>query len=128
MARPRSFDERRVLELARDRFWATGYAGTRMDDIAEATGLGKGSLYGAFGDKSALFRKSLLRYAETYHPLYQRALSGPNPSPSGPGVAMPAARSSRTNALSPRRQSQAGPLALTMPSTSSCSPPSRTAI
>jgi len=57
MARPRSFDERRVLELARDRFWATGYAGTRMDDIAEATGLGKGSLYGAFGDKSALFHR-----------------------------------------------------------------------
>ncbi|MFJ4006178.1 TetR/AcrR family transcriptional regulator [Streptomyces sp. NPDC090023] len=33
----------------------TGYAGTRMDDIARATGLGKGSLYGAFGDKSGLF-------------------------------------------------------------------------
>jgi TetR/AcrR family transcriptional repressor of nem operon len=41
-----------VLELARDRFWKTGYAGTRMDEIAEASGLGKGSLYGAFGSKS----------------------------------------------------------------------------
>jgi len=57
MARPRSFDEGRVLELARDRFWATGFAGTRMDEIAEVTGLGKGSLYGAFGDKSALFHR-----------------------------------------------------------------------
>ncbi|MET9257156.1 TetR/AcrR family transcriptional regulator [Streptomyces sp. NPDC003717] len=57
MARPRAFDERTVLEQARDQFWATGYAGTRMDDIAAATGLGKGSLYGAFGDKGKLFHR-----------------------------------------------------------------------
>ncbi len=55
MARPRSFDEDAVLRTARDRFWSTGYAGTKIDDIAAATGLGKGSLYGAFGDKHALF-------------------------------------------------------------------------
>ncbi|MFJ3658990.1 TetR/AcrR family transcriptional regulator [Streptomyces sp. NPDC090119] len=55
MPRPRAFDERHVLERAREQFWTTGYAGTRMDDIARATGLGKGSLYGAFGDKSGLF-------------------------------------------------------------------------
>ncbi|MFE1199290.1 TetR/AcrR family transcriptional regulator [Streptomyces olivaceoviridis] len=28
-----------------------------MDDIAQATGLGKGSLYGAFGDKAKLFHR-----------------------------------------------------------------------
>ncbi|PKV90997.1 TetR family transcriptional regulator [Amycolatopsis echigonensis] len=49
--------EHQVLERAREQFWATGYAGTRMDDIAQATGLGKGSLYGAFGDKSKLFHR-----------------------------------------------------------------------
>ncbi|KKD02255.1 TetR/AcrR family transcriptional regulator, partial [Streptomyces sp. WM6386] len=57
MARPRAFDERQVLERAREQFWATGYAGTRMDDIAQASGLGKGSLYGAFGDKGKLFHR-----------------------------------------------------------------------
>ncbi|MDT7843432.1 TetR/AcrR family transcriptional regulator [Streptomyces justiciae] len=57
MPRPRAFDERQVLERAREQFWATGYAGTRMDDIARATGLGKGSLYGAFGDKGQLFHR-----------------------------------------------------------------------
>ncbi|MHC3470850.1 TetR/AcrR family transcriptional regulator [Streptomyces sp. 7R007] len=57
MPRPRAFDERQVLERAREQFWATGYAGTRMDDIAQATGLGKGSLYGAFGDKGKLFHR-----------------------------------------------------------------------
>jgi AcrR family transcriptional regulator len=57
MPRPRAFDERHVLERAREQFWATGFAGTRMDDIAQATGLGKGSLYGAFGDKAKLFHR-----------------------------------------------------------------------
>ncbi|MGO4421510.1 TetR/AcrR family transcriptional regulator, partial [Streptomyces sp. MCAF7] len=47
MARPRKFDEQQVLDTARERFWSGGYAATRMEDIAEATGLGKGSLYGA---------------------------------------------------------------------------------
>ncbi|MFE7185889.1 TetR/AcrR family transcriptional regulator [Streptomyces erythrochromogenes] len=57
MVRPRAFDERQVLDRAREQFWTTGYAGTRMDDIAQATGLGKGSLYGAFGDKGKLFHR-----------------------------------------------------------------------
>ncbi len=57
MARPREFDETSVLTSARDQFWATGFAGTSMDAIASATGLGKGSLYGAFGGKRELFRR-----------------------------------------------------------------------
>jgi hypothetical protein len=51
----RSFDEGEVLRVVRDQFWSTGYAAARVDDIAAATGLGKGSLYGAFGDKHQLF-------------------------------------------------------------------------
>ncbi|MFJ9351236.1 TetR/AcrR family transcriptional regulator [Streptomyces sp. NPDC101237] len=57
MARPRKFDEQQVLATAREQFWAHGYAGTRIDDIAAATGLGKGSLYGAFGGKQDLFHR-----------------------------------------------------------------------
>ena len=57
MPRPREFDEDAVLRAARDQFWATGYAGTSMDGIAAATGLGKGSLYGAFGGKRDLFHR-----------------------------------------------------------------------
>ena len=55
MARPRGFDERQVLQAARDEFWSCGYAATSIDDVVAVTGLGKGSLYGAFGDKHALF-------------------------------------------------------------------------
>ena len=57
MARPRLFDEADVLVAARRRFSETGYHGTSVDELARATGLSKGSLYGAFGDKEALFRR-----------------------------------------------------------------------
>jgi len=46
-----------VLNAARDQFWMAGYAGTSMDAIAAVTGLGKGSLYGAFGGKRELFHR-----------------------------------------------------------------------
>jgi TetR/AcrR family transcriptional regulator, transcriptional repressor for nem operon len=58
MGRTRSFDEAGVLRAARDQFWSAGYAAARVDDIAAATGLGKGSLYGAFGDKHQLFLRT----------------------------------------------------------------------
>ena len=78
MARPRTFDERRVLELARDRFWETGYAGTRMDEIAEASGLGKGSLYGAFGSKSELFHRVFDERCTAIVERAKQSLTGPD--------------------------------------------------
>jgi TetR/AcrR family transcriptional repressor of nem operon len=65
MARPRSFDEADVVEAARDQFWTRGYSATSVDDLTAATGLGKGSLYGAFGDKHSLFVRALDDYCAT---------------------------------------------------------------
>ncbi|MGX9789569.1 TetR/AcrR family transcriptional regulator [Mycobacterium sp. MMS18-G62] len=65
MPRPRSFDESEVVAAARDEFWSRGYAATSVDDLTAATGLGKGSLYGAFGDKHALFLRALDDYIAT---------------------------------------------------------------
>lgn len=65
MARPRSFDEADVVEAARDQFWSRGYSATSVDDLTAATGLGKGSLYGAFGDKHSLFVRALDDYCVT---------------------------------------------------------------
>jgi TetR/AcrR family transcriptional repressor of nem operon len=62
MARPRKFVEEDVIAAARDQFWSAGYAGTSLDDLTEATGLGRGSLYGAFGDKHDLFLRALDDY------------------------------------------------------------------
>jgi TetR/AcrR family transcriptional regulator, transcriptional repressor for nem operon len=65
MPRPRTFDESDVVAAARDEFWSRGYAATSVDDLTSATGLGKGSLYGAFGDKHGLFLRALDDYIGT---------------------------------------------------------------
>lgn len=64
MARPREFDETDVLDRALKAFWARGFDATSVDDLATATGLGKASLYGAFGDKEQLFRRVLQHYLQ----------------------------------------------------------------
>jgi len=64
VGRPREFDEETVLEAAMDAFWRQGYEATSMTDLCAATGLHKGSLYQAFGDKHQLFLRSLKHYTE----------------------------------------------------------------
>ena len=64
MARPRSFDSGEVLDKAKAVFWAKGYEGSSISELAAATGLKSGSLYNAFGDKHALYLKALDRYGE----------------------------------------------------------------
>ena len=63
MARPRKFDRETVLEKAMLLFWERGYAGAALSGILSATGLKKGSLYRAFGNKENLFRLALRRYS-----------------------------------------------------------------
>jgi TetR/AcrR family transcriptional repressor of nem operon len=65
MPRPRTFDESEVVAAVRDEFWSRGYAATSIDDLTTVTGLGKGSLYGAFGDKHELFMRALDDYIGT---------------------------------------------------------------
>lgn len=62
MGRPREFDEPAVLDSALRTFWEKGYEGTSIEDLVQATGLGRASLYGAFGDKEQLFQRVLTRY------------------------------------------------------------------
>ncbi len=62
MGRPRTYDSEQVLDAARDAFWRHGYEGTSVANLCRATGLEKGSLYHAFGDKKQLFLSVLDRY------------------------------------------------------------------
>lgn len=78
MSRPREFDESAVLDIVSEQFWAKGYAGTSMDSIAAATGLGKGSLYGAFGGKQELFRRVLDAYCDRVADAVADELAGPD--------------------------------------------------
>ncbi|MDF2706269.1 MAG: TetR family transcriptional regulator [Nonomuraea muscovyensis] len=65
MGRPREFDEQAVLDAAMDVFWAKGYEATTTEDLCNGTGLGRGSLYNAFGSKHRLYQESIRRYAAT---------------------------------------------------------------
>ena len=80
VARPRAFDEEVVLRAARDAFWSGGFDGTSVDDLTVATRLGKGSLYGAFGDKRALFHRVFERYCHDVTAHLEAAVVG---SPDG---------------------------------------------
>lgn len=57
--RPRSFDENKVLGEILNLFWIKGFNATSLDDIAEATGLTRPSLYAAFGNKEAMYLRVL---------------------------------------------------------------------
>ena len=60
--RPREFDEDAVLDAAGEAFLLRGYHATSLTDLTTATGLHRGSLYGAFGDKHRLFLAVLRRH------------------------------------------------------------------
>ncbi|VAW49675.1 hypothetical protein MNBD_GAMMA03-1725 [hydrothermal vent metagenome] len=60
--RPRSFDIDVALNNVLQVFWKHGFQNTSMNDLVEATGLKKSSLYAAFGDKSSLYLKTLECY------------------------------------------------------------------
>jgi AcrR family transcriptional regulator len=62
--RPRLFDEDAALERALELFWARGLAATSLDDLAAAMGMRRPSLANAFGDKQALYRRALARFAD----------------------------------------------------------------
>src|SRR4051812_21227798 len=76
--RPRSFDTDQVLARVRDTFWKYGYAGTSMDQLSAATGLHKPSLYGAFGDKKALYLAALNNYLAEVRAEFAEAFAVPS--------------------------------------------------
>ena len=63
--RPRTFDSAVALDSAAELFWANGFADTSLDDLSAAMGMGRPSIYNAFGDKEALFIRALERYRDT---------------------------------------------------------------
>jgi AcrR family transcriptional regulator len=62
--RPRSFDSDKALDRALEVFWRKGFEGASLSDLTTAMDINRPSLYAAFGDKEALFRKVLDRYAQ----------------------------------------------------------------
>ena len=77
IGRPRAFDVDRALDRALQVFWHKGYEGASLANLTKAMGINRPSLYAAFGDKEALFRKVLDRYAEGPAAYLQEALKEP---------------------------------------------------
>ncbi|MCG5258749.1 TetR/AcrR family transcriptional regulator [Cupriavidus gilardii] len=77
MAGVRQFDENLALDKALALFWQKGYAATSMQELAEATGVQRGSLYNAYGDKQTLFLRVFDVYRERFVGQMRVALDKP---------------------------------------------------
>src|SRR6266536_2759985 len=80
MVGTRQFDEDALLEVALKTFWQNGFAATSMIDVAQATGVQRGSLYNAYGDKEQLFLLAFERYSSRFLDSVRQALSNPDPA------------------------------------------------
>jgi AcrR family transcriptional regulator len=59
------FDEEQALDAAMRTFWEKGYEATSTQDLCEATGLGRSSIYNTFKSKHDLFERALAHYIDT---------------------------------------------------------------
>lgn len=95
MGRPRAFSESDVVASASAVFARRGFAATSVDDLVRATGVGRASLYGAFGSKDGLFQRCLSGALAALGPG-----SAPDPT-SAPDGADPAGGAGAPGAASP---------------------------
>jgi TetR/AcrR family transcriptional regulator, copper-responsive repressor len=77
--RPRAYDPAQALAAATGAFWQAGYSATSLDALSEATGMNRPSLYGAFGDKRALYLQALQAYADGGQQAMRTALAPERP-------------------------------------------------
>lgn len=80
MAGIKQFNEDEALERAMHVFWYRGYAATSMQDLAQATGVLRGSLYNAYGDKQAIFLLAFARYQRRYLDAVRAKLAADDPA------------------------------------------------
>ncbi|MGC1304006.1 MAG: TetR/AcrR family transcriptional regulator [Caulobacteraceae bacterium] len=75
--RPREFCVDAALAAALRVFWTKGFEGASLDELTSAMGVSRPSLYAAFGNKEALFRKTLDLYDREKQAFMNAALSAP---------------------------------------------------
>ena len=76
--RPREFCVDTALAAALGVFWSKGYEGASLSELTEAMGVTRPSLYAAFGNKEALFRKALDLYEREKLAFMSAALEAPS--------------------------------------------------
>ncbi|MEM9840691.1 MAG: TetR family transcriptional regulator [Pseudomonadota bacterium] len=75
----RRFDEGEMVERAMERFWRHGWEATSMADLADATGVQRGSLYNAYGGKAPILLMALDAYAARWRMGVEVALAEREP-------------------------------------------------
>lgn len=75
--RPPAYDRGQALGAIRDAFWRTGLAATSLDDLAAAAGMNRPSLYGAFGDKRAMYLAAMALFSAELGGAIRKALAEP---------------------------------------------------
>jgi TetR/AcrR family transcriptional regulator, transcriptional repressor for nem operon len=79
MAGVKQFDPDEVIGRATNVFWTRGYESTSIDDLVQATGINRASLYNTFGDKQGLFLAAVDRYWATFADSMISALADTDP-------------------------------------------------
>jgi TetR/AcrR family transcriptional regulator, transcriptional repressor for nem operon len=74
MARTKDFDENEVLCKAIQLFWRKGYNATSMQELVDALGISRSSLYDTYTDKHTLFIKALESYQTTGYAQIERII------------------------------------------------------
>ncbi|MEM7085675.1 MAG: TetR/AcrR family transcriptional regulator [Bacteroidota bacterium] len=73
MPRTEDFNRDQVLDKAKNAFWLKGYNGTSMQDLVDATGLNRSSIYNSFGSKMELYQESLKQYQKESGTIFEKA-------------------------------------------------------
>ena len=79
MGRPKTFDEQAAVGEALKLFWEKGYRATTPAELDEALGIGRGSLYHAFGSKHGLYRRALEQYVADQRQQFAEAFNAEGP-------------------------------------------------
>ena len=72
--RPRQYDEAQALAGAIEVFWEKGFSATSLDDLSSAMAMNRPSIYRAFGDKEAVYRRALAQFAVQMDEAFERTL------------------------------------------------------
>lgn len=81
IGRPREFDRSAALKSAMEVFWRQGFEATQVEDLVEAMGIGRGSMYAAFGDKRSLYLEALEAFVAGIAGWYRDKVLAPGSDP-----------------------------------------------
>jgi TetR/AcrR family transcriptional regulator, copper-responsive repressor len=74
LGRPRAYDPGVALQRAVETFWKHGYSATSLDQLSDAMDMNRPSLYAAFGDKHALYLRTMELYTQNSQTAIANAL------------------------------------------------------